>query len=155
MASGRERFAQGLIVRLFRAWAAARSAGRGGLHRMREIVVPLGLPDETAPACASLFELVEAHLGRALRAECSCSARLSADERALLGIVSLAPALHGGATIRQVPHGLPGAICWAAMVVRRAFSIAEGAGLPAAADAGRGGCPFGTRGVAREAHHGL
>ena len=59
MAIGRDRFAQGIVVRLFRAWSVLVDEGRSPLPRLQDIVAPLGLPDETAVACASLFELVE------------------------------------------------------------------------------------------------
>lgn len=154
MATGREKFAQGILVRLFRAWSACRTAGAGDFARMQEIVAPLDLPDEAVPACASLFELIEAHLGRPLHAERCCSQRLSPDERALLGVVSIAPALRPAVAVVQVPHGLPGAICWAAMVVRRAFAIEEGTALPGAAPGVAARCPF-ERVSSKEAFRGV
>ena len=155
MATGREMFAQGILVRLFRAWSACRSAGAADFSRMHEIVAPLKLPDETVPACASLFELVEAHLERALDAECCCSQRLSADERALLGVVSIAPTLQPATSTVDVPHGLPGAICWAAMVVRHAFAIEEDAALPDGFPEAAAGCPFVRRDSQPEALRGV
>ena len=48
MAIGRDRFAQGIVVRLFRAWSVLVDEGRSPLPRLQDIVTPLGLPDETA-----------------------------------------------------------------------------------------------------------
>lgn len=73
MPLGREKFAQGILIRLFRRWSACRFAGQAELPAMMRITDPLGLPQHTALSCASLFELVEAHLGRALVPECCCT----------------------------------------------------------------------------------
>lgn len=114
-----------VFVRLFRLWAMAREDGGEVLSRMHKVAAELYLPDETAIACASLFELVTGELGRPLVRECCCSKELSADERALLGIVEVAPNLEPGSGSTAVPHGLPGAIHWAAMAVRRAFGLSN------------------------------
>lgn len=125
MAIGRNTFAQGVVIRLFRAWSAQIEAGHAPMARLQEIVAPLGLPDETVIACASFFELVESHLGRRLAREACCSRRLSPDESALLGVLRVAPSLAGIAASAAVPHGLPGAIVWAVVSVRRALGMAE------------------------------
>ena len=125
MAIGRDRFAQGIVVRLFRAWSVLVDEGRSPLPRLQDIVAPLGLPDETAVACASLFELVEGHLGRRLQRECCCSQRFSRDERALLGVLELAPSLGTLSGTATVPHGLPAAIVWACVAIRRAFGMSD------------------------------
>lgn len=140
MTNGKEKFAQGIIVRLFRSWSASRVTGLPELPRMHEITDQLGLPAETGPACASLFELVEAHLGRRLNAECCCSRNLTPDEQAMLGIVAIAASLEPSKGNSQVPHGLSGAIHWAAMAVRRSFSLPNGRS-PAAVGA-VDQCPF-------------
>lgn len=116
-----ERFCKAITVRLFRLWVMAREEGIVTLERMHEVASELRLPDETAPACASFFELVEAQLERPLSRECCCSRRFSPDESALLGVLEAAPTLKGQGGTTTVPHGLSGAIHWAAMAVRRAL----------------------------------
>ncbi|RXZ64383.1 hypothetical protein [Pelagerythrobacter rhizovicinus] len=156
MAEGRDIFAQGVVVRLFRAWSAQVEAGHAPMTRLQEIVAPLGLPDETAIACASLFQLVEGHLGRRLVRESCCSRRLSPDESALLGVLRVAPSLSAVAGTAAVPHGLPGAIVWAVIAVRQALGMAQ-------PDDGAGGsapgpvpaCPFAPRTHRAEAFHGF
>ncbi|WP_374408113.1 hypothetical protein [Pelagerythrobacter sp.] len=158
MALGRDRFAQGIVIRLFRAWSAQTEAGAPAMARLQQIVAPLGLPDESAIACASLFELIESHLGRRLERECCCSPRYSRDERALLGVIELAPSLGslaGSATgSRAVPHGLPGAIVWACVAIRRAFGMSEGGSEAGHAAAPDGQCPFAAGPAVREVAHG-
>lgn len=143
MAIGRDRFAQGVVVRLFRAWSVQVDIDAPAMERLQEIVAPLGLPDETAIACASLFELVESHLGRRLVRECCCSQRFSRDERALLGVLELAPSLGTIAGSAAVPHGLPGAIVWACIAVRRALGMSEPDPAWAADTGPVRQCPFG------------
>ncbi|PZT90999.1 MAG: hypothetical protein DI637_02840 [Citromicrobium sp.] len=123
MLIGKVEFAQVIMVRLFRTWSASRLAARDQFRAMHAIVVPLGLPESTGPACASLFELVEAHLGRPLMAECCCSKNFSTDERALIGVVSTAP--QAGAVLgnEAIPHGLPASVCWAVAKVRDALGL--------------------------------
>lgn len=152
MAIGRDTFAQGIVIRLFRAWSAQVEAGHAPMERLQEIVSPLGLPDETAIACASLFELIEGHLGRRLIRESCCSRRLSPDESALLGVLRVAPSLSAVAGTAVVPHGLPGAIIWAVISVRQAL------GMTKPDDASQGpfpACPFSPRIRQAEALHGL
>jgi hypothetical protein len=81
---------------------------------------------ELAVACASLFDLVEAHLGRPLVPECCCARELSRDERALLGVLRHAPEVGQPMGSAAIPHGLPGAICWAAFAARRALAASFG-----------------------------
>lgn len=136
-----EPFRKAVVIRLFRLWAVAREDGMIGLSRMHDIAAELLLPDETAPACASLFELIEAELGRSLVPECCCAQTYSADETALLGIIDAAPSLENIFASRKVPHGLPGAIRWAAMAVRRAMGWPQEA-APRANRANHATCPF-------------
>lgn len=156
MAIGRHTFAQGVVIRLFRAWSAQVEAGHAPMERLQEIVAPLGLPDETAIACASLFELVEGHLGRRLIRESCCSRRLSPDESALLGVLRVAPSLSAVAGTAAIPHGLPGAIIWAVISVRQALGTTEPDDGPDEASQGPfPACPFSQRVHAAEALHGL
>ncbi len=152
MAIGRDRFAQGIVVRLFRAWSAQTESGAPAMERLQAIVAPLGLPDETAIACASLFELIESHLGRRLERECCCSQRFSRDEKALLGVIELAPSLGALSGSVAVPHGLPGAIVWACIAIRRAFGMSECDAASAGPSARR--CPFAHDPAPRETAHG-
>ena len=115
--------AQSFMVRLFRLWAMARETGENPMIWLYRTAYRHGYPDETANACTSLFELVEGHLRRKLVRERICNRIYSSDERALLGVVRAAPALASPYAAPAIPHGLPGAICWAAMAVRRALSI--------------------------------
>lgn len=110
-----------VIVKLFRLWAAAREAGENPLPHMQGAVALLLPAPELAVASASLFELVESQLGRRLVPACCCSPALSRDERALLGVLRHAPEAGQPLTGAVVPHGLPGAIRWAAFAVRRAL----------------------------------
>ena len=129
-----------MVVKLFRLWAAAREAGENPLPHMQDVVRLIGPGPELAVACASLFELVEGQLGRRLVPECCCSPSLSRDERALLGVLRHAPESGQPFTSAAVPHGLPGAIRWAAFAIRRALGArfageAEESEIPAM-------CPF-------------
>ena len=115
-----------VAIRMFRRWAIARESEINPVAALFELTNSLGCPVETAPACASLFELVEGHLGRSLRRECCCSNTCSSDELALIGLLRCAPDLGDNAATRTIPHGLPGAVCWAAVAVRRALGLARG-----------------------------
>lgn len=156
VAIGRDTFAQGVVIRLFRAWSAQVEAGHPPMRRLQEIVAPLGLPDETAIACASLFELIEGHLERRLVREACCSRRLSPDESALLGVLRVGPSLSAVAGTAAVPHGLPGAIIWAVIAVRQALGMTEpddGADDPTTGPLPA--CPFSPRTRQAEALHGF
>ena len=110
-----------VVVKLFRLWAAAREAGENPLPHMLDALEPLAPAPELAVACASLFELVEGQLARPLVPECCCSPALSRDEQALLGVLRHAPEAGQPLTGAAVPHGLSGAILWAAFAIRRAL----------------------------------
>lgn len=156
MAIGRDTFAQGVVIRVFRAWSAQVEAGHAPMARLQEIVAPLGLPDETTIACASLFELIEGHLGRRLVRESCCSRRLSPDESALLGVIRVAPSISAVAGTAVIPHGLPGAIVWAVIAVRQALGMTE-PDDDASGPSPRSfpACPFSPHGRQAEALHGL
>lgn len=154
MSIGKDVFAQGIVIRLFRRWSACRTSGQNDLPAMIAITEPLRLSDQVALSCSSLFELIEGHLGRPLVAECCCAQASSADEKALSALLSLAPSvssLHGNSTI---PHGLPDVLCWSVIVVRHAFGLPdaghEAANLQPFAD-----CPFEPVTPLRGASHGL
>src|SRR5688500_15278478 len=132
------------FVRLFRLWAAAREEGENPLPHMQEAIALLAPAPELAVACASLFELVEGQLGRRLVPECCCSPERSRDERALLGVLRHAPEAGQPLTSAAVPHGLPGAICWAAFAIRRALeaSFADEIAAPYVREVVPAVCPF-------------
>lgn len=109
------------FVRLFRLWAAARVAGENPLPHMNDAIGLFAPAPELAVACASLFDLVEANLGRRLVPECCCGREMSRDELALLGVLRHAPEAGLPLTRAAIPHGLPGAVRWAAFAVRRAL----------------------------------
>jgi hypothetical protein len=117
--------AEAMAIRLFRRWSAARQLGENPVIALHAIATPLRYPVETGAACASLFELVEGLLDRALVRECCCSQAFSVDELALIGLLRCAPDLGSPLTSATIPHGLPGAICWAAMATRRALGISQ------------------------------
>ena len=147
-------FQDAIFVRLFRLWAIGREEQVSVLPKMHKEALKHGYHDVTASACASLFELVEGHLGRRLVRECCCSPKFSSDEKALIGILLCAPALTAGYGSREVPHGLPAAISWAASCVCEAMFIELDPDIQAlkGTPANRQDCPFGARPSAGAAH---
>ena len=59
-----------IFIRLFRLWAAARAEQENPLPHMQDASWLYASAPELAVACASLFDLVEAHLHRPLVPEC-------------------------------------------------------------------------------------
>jgi hypothetical protein len=133
-----------VFVRLMRKRAAARASGENPLPHMQALVLPFDPSPDLALASASLLDLVEAHLGRALVPECCCSQALSRDEEAVLVLLRHAPEAGLPIVGASVPHGLPGAICWAAFAVTRALDATFGESPTAAefAPRVRAVCPF-------------
>lgn len=123
-------FQQAIFVKMFRCWVAAREADVDCRSAMSEAYGGPGDAMMAAVACDSLFALVEAHLGRALMPECCCSRALTSDEAALLGLLYYAGSGGGVMTDAAVPHGLSGAICWAARAVRRELGFSSATGRP-------------------------
>ena len=110
-----------VVVRLLRRWAAAREAELNPLPSVVELAAELGQETQVAVTLHSVFQLAESCLARRLQVECCCSHSLSADERAILTLIAVA-SIHGPMlTDRRVPHGLPGALCWAAASARLAL----------------------------------
>jgi hypothetical protein len=103
-----------LLVRLLRSWHAAREAELPALPYLTARALEWRVPPITAVACASLFALLEASLSRQLAPECCCSPSLSADERALVGLVHNAPL-----TPAAAPLGMARAAHCAALAVRQ------------------------------------
>lgn len=133
-----------VFIRLMRKWAAARASGENPLPHMQALVLPFDPSPELTLACASLLDLIEAHLGRALVPECCCSQSLSLDEDAVLAVLRHAPEAGQPVVGASVPHGLPGAIRWAAFAVTRALATTFGATVEAAEAAPpvATACPF-------------
>ncbi|TIX51698.1 hypothetical protein [Alteraurantiacibacter aquimixticola] len=110
-----------LLVRLFRAWTSARLLGDNPLPEMARVT---GNRMETltlASACDSFFALTEACIERRLIAGGAGDAHLSGDEVALLETIRETPLLTSLGPNSRVPHGLPGALQWAAMSVLQAL----------------------------------
>jgi hypothetical protein len=112
-------FQQAIFVQMFRRWSAARDTGVDCRLTMAEAYRGPGTAMMAAVAADSLIELVEAHLGRRLAGERCCSPTLAPDEAALLGLLHYAASADSVAATAAVPHGLSGAIRWAARAVRR------------------------------------
>lgn len=110
-----------VVVRLLRRWSAAQASELNPLPEMVELAAELGEAREVAIVLHSLFQLTESCLGRSLVAECCCSRALSNDERAILALMDSAPAQVSPITSADVPHGLPGAMVWAAATARLAL----------------------------------
>lgn len=108
-----------VIVRLLRRWVAAQEAKENPLPSLVELARELKQPAQVAVALHSLFQLTESCLGRRIKAECCCSGDIGPDERAILLMVAAAPAPRSSLVSRDIPHGLPGALSWAATSVRR------------------------------------
>lgn len=115
-----------IFIRLMRKWSAARASGENPHPPMQAMILPFEPSPDLALACASLFDLVEAHLGRPLVPDCCCSQSLSRDEEALLSLLRHAPEAGQPMTGGTVPHGLPGAIRWAAFAATRALAATFG-----------------------------
>ena len=107
-----------VVVRLLRRWAAAGVAD-DRLPSLVRLGTRLGIGAHAAVAVASLFQLTEACLGRALVAECCCSPHLSRDERAILALLAAEMPSRPNQASASIPHGLPGALVWAVASVRQ------------------------------------
>ncbi|WP_205480313.1 hypothetical protein [Sphingomonas arenae] len=126
-----------LIVRLVRRWAAARMLGEDALLGMTRLIAHAGEPPAVAVALHSVLQITEECLGRSLEASCPGTLQLSCDEQAILALISRAPELGAPHGTTDVPHGLPGVLCWAVASLRRML----GDRSPHEA-AGSMGCPF-------------
>jgi hypothetical protein len=126
----------GTLISLFRVWTRARDMHRNPLPEMSAVLAGQDTSPELATACHSLFELTEACIGRRLDSGNMAADDLSSDELALLALVEAAPKAGTLLTEARVPHGLPGALQWAASAVLRAI------GGPLDISFTLGGCPF-------------
>lgn len=137
-----------LFIALFRIWADARARCANPLPDMYAHGARSGAAAELVPACESCFALTEACLGRALRRGGDV---LSRDEEGLLLMLLHAPSVGSARGTERVPHGLPGALCWASFAVSRALGDGAAMAMPLPPQQQPGDiCPFGSL-VARAA----
>lgn len=135
------------LVALFRLWHRLRGDGANPLPAMAELAAEHGqlagleadACAQLAVACDSFFALTQACLGRPLIPGEEDSAP-SADEDALLATLRHVPVLEAIGPSPALPHGLPGALQWAAFAVLRWIDVgaSEQVQPPAAAT----GCPY-------------
>lgn len=114
-----------VALRLVRRWAAARTAGADAMPALIELADELQEPREVAIALHSVLQLTESCLGRALEAECCCSPTMTPDEHALLMLIAAASPEPFPLAPAGIPHGLPGALSWAATAARIALDAAD------------------------------
>ena len=132
-----------LVVAMLRTWSKLRQIGENPLPSMHVKARPRVRSPEFIVACDSLFALTEAVLGRALVPARCCSAELSRDEAALLSLLRYGPGTGAARTSRIVPHGLPEALRWAIIAVRRSLDENEPADAVELAVQPPARCPFG------------
>lgn len=110
-----------IVVRMLRRWVAARESEQKQLPSLVGLAAELRQSPQVAVALDSLLQLTEDWLGRPLRVECCCSQHLGPDERAILLMIAAAPALGQPLAPPGLPHGLPGALSWAATSLKLAI----------------------------------
>lgn len=113
-----------VVVRLLRRYAACRQLDEQPLPSLTRLGNELGIQPCAVVALASVFQLSEGCLGRSLIVECCFNRSLSADERAMLVLLTSGTNAGPIYTSRDIPHGLPGALVWAVACVRRLFDPA-------------------------------
>jgi hypothetical protein len=111
------------VVALFRTWHAAVQQGTNPRAAMAATLDHLRPSPELVAACDSFFALTEACLDRPLLPSPAGASTLSSDEQALLETLRQIPALLALGPNAAIPHGLPGALQWAAFAVLRALCI--------------------------------
>lgn len=110
------------VVAVLRHYAVARGSGAPLLPVLIAHAAGQGLGETATVALASVFELTEACLGRALLP--GDGEALSADEEGVLMLLASAGDVGSHCGSRAVPHGMPGALAWAA---RSAVRLTGGA----------------------------
>ncbi|GEM_PF-893903 len=129
------------FIRLFRRWATARKQGENPLPAMFATDLSSTDNPEWVPACESYFTLTEACIGRTLEHASSENPMLAPDEVAMLAMLRQSASTGTIVTDQMVPHGLPGALLWAARAVLR--TLTDDIRYLASLDLGRQGrCPF-------------
>ena len=122
------------VVAVLRAYAVIRGTAAPLLPRLIAAAADEGLGETATVALASVFELTEACLGRPLLP--GHGAALSADEEGVLMLLASAGDVGSHCGSRAVPHGMPGALAWAA---RSAVRLTGGV---CARPVARPACPF-------------
>lgn len=111
------------IVHLLRryCWAASLDGERLPLQAFVALGRASGVSEVGSVALASLFDLAGEVLERPLEPERLCARHLSLDEQAILHLLGtvLSNAQPSIDVSNAIPHGLPGALAWAAVSVRR------------------------------------
>ncbi|KHL25847.1 hypothetical protein PK98_04385 [Croceibacterium mercuriale] len=121
IADGQPGCGEQTLVALFRLWQRHRGDGVNPLPAMAALATLHGMPADgsvqLAVACDSFLALTEACLDRPLQP--GIDAAGSVDERALLVTLRQMPVLEAIGPSLALPHGLPGALQWAAFAVLR------------------------------------
>ncbi|MFC4254776.1 hypothetical protein GRI97_05020 [Altererythrobacter xixiisoli] len=129
------------FIKLFRGWASARRRGENPLPAMFALDTTATDTPEWVPACDSYFSLTEACIGRPLVHASNDTSLLAPDEIALLATLRQSATTGTIATDHMIPHGLPGALLWAARSVLR--TLTDDIRFLMALDLERQGrCPF-------------
>lgn len=147
-AGAREVDSQWLVIALFRCWLGERAKGREPMPAMMRLVEGYGYDLTLVPICDSFFALTESCVGRPLEGgadEDEPALLLSepeqdyaSDELGLLAMLRECQSIDPTQTSPAIPHGLPGALCWASRALLRVL------GPNAAATMGKekARCPF-------------
>jgi hypothetical protein len=111
------------VIRLLRHYCRTRDRRGGDADGRLSRLVALGQTLRLAPAAsvalASLFQLTEAVLGRPLHAGAGSGDGWNGDERAVIRLLCARLPTVPGTGTPDIPHGLPGALTWAVLSVRR------------------------------------
>lgn len=122
------------VVAVLRHYAAVRGTATPLLPALIGFAAGQGLGETATVALASVFELTEACLGRALLP--GAGDAMSADEEGVLMLLASADDVGPYCGSRAVPHGMPGALAWAARsAVRLTGGVCQRPAAPPA-------CPF-------------
>lgn len=100
------------VVAVLRSYVAVRGTAAPLLPTLIAFAAEQGLGETATVALASVFELTEACLGRTLVA--GAGDAMSADEEGVLMLLASVGDLEPHCGSRAVPHGMPGALAWAA-----------------------------------------
>ncbi|MBX9645362.1 MAG: hypothetical protein K2W91_14855 [Novosphingobium sp.] len=124
-----------VIVRMLRRWTVCRDMDLSAMPLMVDLASELGATPQVAVVLASLFQLTEGAIGRPLQTKRCCSKEFTCDERAVLLLLTFAPAAASIYTSVVVPHGLEGPLACAVTSVRMALradlvGLAPPAGWP-------------------------
>lgn len=108
-----------LVIGLFRCWKDQRQRGREPMAAMMQRVEGYGYDLTLVPICDSFFALTESCVGRPLQGGPLFAltegpkGAYHDDEQGLLALLGEGARISGTAANTAIPHGLPGALCWA------------------------------------------